>query len=92
MPGSHAAAVRHALFTAGAGSIGNYDRCSFNVHGEGTYRAGEGADPFAGNVGEDHSEPEVRIEVVLPRHRESACVKALLASHPYEEVEAAHEK
>ncbi len=86
VPGSHAAAVRDALFDAGAGSIGNYDRCSFNVRGEGTYRAGEGADPFAGRQGEDHTEPEVRIEVIVPRHRESACVRALLASHPYEEV------
>ena len=86
VPESHAAVVRDALFAAGAGTIGNYDRCSFNVHGEGTFRAGEGADPFAGVIGEDHTESEVRIEVVVPRHRESACVRALLASHPYEEV------
>jgi len=86
VPVSHAVAVRDALFAAGAGNIGNYDRCSFNVQGEGTYRAGEGADPFAGMVGELHSEPEVRIEVVLPAHLKGACIKAMLAAHPYEEV------
>jgi hypothetical protein len=86
VPESHAGAVRDALFAAGAGHTGNYDRCSFNVHGEGTYRAGEGADPWAGTIGNDHSEPEVRVEVVVLRHRVSACVRAMLAAHPYEEV------
>ncbi|MCU0457863.1 MAG: Nif3-like dinuclear metal center hexameric protein [Bacteroidales bacterium] len=86
VPESHAGAVRDALFGAGAGHIGNYDRCSFNLKGEGTYRAGEGADPFAGGVGEYHSEPEVRIEVVLPSHLKGPCVKAMLSAHPYEEV------
>ena len=86
VPESHAVAVRDALFAAGAGSIGNYDSCSFNVRGEGTYRAGEGADPYAGIIGEFHTEPEVRIEVVLPSHLKGTCVKAMLAAHPYEEV------
>ena len=84
VPGTHAVMVRDALFAAGAGHIGNYDRCSFNVKGEGTYRAGEGADPFAGRAGEDHTEPEVRIEAVMPSHLAGACVRALLAAHPYE--------
>jgi dinuclear metal center YbgI/SA1388 family protein len=86
VPVDHAGRVRDALFAAGAGHIGNYDRCSFNAEGEGTYRAGEGADPFAGSPGEDHTEPEVRIEAVMPSHLSSACVRALLAAHPYEEV------
>ena len=86
VPVSHAARVREALFAAGAGHIGNYDRCSFNVPGDGTYRAGEGADPYAGQVGEDHSEPEIRIEAVMPSHLSSSCVRALLAAHPYEDV------
>ncbi len=86
VPVSHAGRVREALFSAGAGHIGNYDRCSFSVDGEGTYRAGEGADPFAGRVGEDHSEPEIRIEAVVPSYLSSSCVRALLEAHPYEEV------
>jgi len=86
VPEAHAGRVRDALFAAGAGHIGNYDRCSFNVHGEGTYRAGEGANPFAGSNGEDHTEAEVRIEAVMPSHLAGACVRALLEAHPYEEV------
>jgi dinuclear metal center YbgI/SA1388 family protein len=86
VPELHAESVRDALFAAGAGQIGNYDRCSFNVKGEGTYRAGTGTDPFAGSIGEDHAEAEVRIEAVMPSHLAGACVRALLAVHPYEEV------
>ncbi len=86
VPEAYAGRVRDALFAAGAGHIGNYDGCSFNVHGEGTYRAGEGADPFAGSIGESHTEPEVRIEVIVPVHLKGACVSAMLAVHPYEEV------
>ncbi len=86
VPVSHAGSVREALFAAGAGHIGNYDRCSFNVTGDGTYRAGEGTDPYAGQVGEDHTEPEIRIEAVMPSHLSPACVRALIMAHPYEEV------
>jgi dinuclear metal center YbgI/SA1388 family protein len=86
VPVSHADRVRDALFAAGAGHIGNYDRCSFSVAGDGTYRAGEGASPFAGKAGEDHSEPEIRIEAVMPSYLSGACVRALLAAHPYEEA------
>jgi dinuclear metal center YbgI/SA1388 family protein len=86
VPVSHADIVRDSLFEAGAGHIGKYDRCSFNIHGEGTYRAGEGAVPYAGTAGEYHTEPEVRIEAVVPGHLAGSCIRALLASHPYEEV------
>jgi hypothetical protein len=86
VPVDYAGKVRDALFEAGAGHIGKYDRCSFNVQGEGTYRAGEGADPFAGVSGADHTEAEIRIEAVMPSHLAGSCARALLAVHPYEEV------
>jgi dinuclear metal center YbgI/SA1388 family protein len=86
VPSAYAVKVREALFAAGAGHTGNYDHCSFNVNGEGTYRAGEGADPFAGETGRDHTEDEIRIEAVMPSHLTVACVRALLEVHPYEEV------
>ena len=85
VPVEHAEEVRKALFEAGCGCIGNYDSCSYNLQGEGTFRALEGANPFCGNVGKLHSEAEVRIETILPAFRKSAVVKALLAIHPYEE-------
>jgi dinuclear metal center YbgI/SA1388 family protein len=85
VPVAHADEVRRALFEAGCGSIGNYDGCSFNVEGRGTFRAGEGTHPFCGEVGEEHHEEEVRIETVVPAHKEGSAVKALLDVHPYEE-------
>ena len=84
VPASHAEAVRQALFNAGAGCIGNYDSCSFNVSGEGSFRAKEGANPFCGEIGDLHTEPEVRIETVLPVRMKSAVIKSLMTVHPYE--------
>ena len=66
VPVSHADIVRNALFDAGCGSIGNYDSCSYNLLGEGTFRAGENSSPYCGEIGELHYEKEIRIETVLP--------------------------
>jgi dinuclear metal center YbgI/SA1388 family protein len=78
--------VLDALADAGAGRIGDYERCSFRVRGTGTFRPGAGADPYSGVVGEDAAEEEYRLEVELPRRRAGAVVAALVAAHPYEEV------
>ncbi|HNN72050.1 MAG TPA: Nif3-like dinuclear metal center hexameric protein, partial [Ferruginibacter sp.] len=86
VPGSHAEQVRSAVFAAGAGHIGNYSECSFNAPGQGTFKAGEGANPFVGHLGERHTEEEVRIEVIFPAWLEKKILIALLAAHPYEEV------
>lgn len=85
-PVKNAEKIRSALFDAGAGSIGNYDQCSYNVEGSGTFRALEGSDPFVGEIGKRHQENEIRIEVVFPATQEQKIVKALKESHPYEEV------
>ncbi|MGQ9619521.1 MAG: Nif3-like dinuclear metal center hexameric protein [Bacteroidales bacterium] len=86
VPVSHADRVRKALFSAGAGVTGNYDMCSFNTEGYGTFRANESASPYTGKKGEFHRENEVRIETILPLHVKNNVVKALLETHPYEEV------
>ncbi|TDH27889.1 Nif3-like dinuclear metal center hexameric protein [Segetibacter sp. 3557_3] len=86
VPQQQAAGVRSALFSAGAGKIGQYAECSFNVSGTGTYKPGEGSNPFVGSIGHLHEENEVRIEVVFPAHLQGAVVKSLLNVHPYEEV------
>ncbi|MGZ3918150.1 MAG: Nif3-like dinuclear metal center hexameric protein [Flavisolibacter sp.] len=86
VPSEKAETLRQALFAAGAGHIGRYAECSFNAEGTGTYRAGEGANPYAGRIGERHNEKETRIEVVYPFHREAEVVRSLLEHHPYEEV------
>lgn len=85
-PADHAAAVRDALFRAGAGHIGNYDNCSFNATGMGSFRALENANPFVGKKNELHFEDEVRIETVFPAYSQSTIIRALLTIHPYEEV------
>ncbi|MEO5571401.1 MAG: Nif3-like dinuclear metal center hexameric protein [Bacteroidia bacterium] len=86
IPGGHLEKVRAAIFSAGAGTIGNYDECSFNAEGTGTFRAGIGADPFVGKIGERHNEKEIRIETVFEAIHQSQIIMALIASHPYEEV------
>jgi len=85
-PRDNADAVRNAIFSAGAGVIGNYDECSFNTGGMGTFRAGKGSDPYVGKIGSSHYEKEERIETVFPAHLEKSIINALIDSHPYEEV------
>ena len=85
-PADKAEQVRNAVFAAGAGHIGKYSECSFNSDGTGTFKAGEGADPYVGEVGERHSERETKIEIVYPFYLENQVVKALIDIHPYEEV------
>lgn len=86
VPMDHAEAVRNALFAAGAGHVGAYDECSFNLEGEGTFRGGQGTNPFVGQLGVRHTEREVRVEVIYPVHKEGAIIRAMRAAHPYEEV------
>jgi hypothetical protein len=85
-PVDQADTVRESIFKAGAGHIGHYDKCSFNISGEGTFRGSEDTNPFAGKKGELHHEKEVRIETIYPVYLENAIVSALLQAHPYEEV------
>ena len=85
VPEAQAESVRNALFNAGAGCIGNYDLCSFNVSGKGTFRAGEQTRPFVGNRHEMHTEPEIRIETIIPVQKRAAVLRTLSAVHPYEE-------
>jgi len=86
VPEEYAEKTRTAIFKAGAGHIGNYDMCSFNQHGEGTFRAGEEANPFVGSKGQIHLEKEIRVESIFPKHLKNAIIKSLIDSHPYEEV------
>lgn len=85
-PQSHLEIIRTALFKAGAGVIGDYDSCSFYAPGNGTFRAKEGCNPYVGEIGKLHSEPEVRIETILPEWIENKVVKAVREVHPYEEM------
>jgi dinuclear metal center YbgI/SA1388 family protein len=85
-PEQHAGTVRAAMFEAGAGHIGNYDNCSFNAKGEGSFRALEGSKPFVGEKGKTHFENEIKIETVVPDFKLRQVVGAMKHTHPYEEV------
>ena len=86
VPVGKADGLRKSLFKAGAGNIGNYDNCSFNILGEGTYRGNENSKPTIGKKGENHSEKETQISVIFETKNESSILKALQENHPYEEV------
>jgi len=79
-------ATRDAVFAAGAGRIGDYERCSWYTVGTGTFLAREGADPAIGEVGTEERVPELRVETIVPLGRAAAVVRALREAHPYEEV------
>ncbi len=85
-PKDHSEKVRDAIFNAGAGRIGNYDCCSYNLEGKGSFRALDGANPFVGKVNNLHFEEEVRIETIFPDYIKHEIIKAMIKAHPYEEV------
>ncbi len=78
-------AVRDAVFAAGAGRIGEYERCSWYAEGTGTFLPGDAADPAIGERGREERTPEFRLETVYPLEREEEVVRALRSAHPYEE-------
>ncbi|MDP5082141.1 MAG: Nif3-like dinuclear metal center hexameric protein [Winogradskyella sp.] len=86
VPKAKAEELRKALFNSGAGSIGNYESCSFNIDGEGTYMGNEDSNPVLGKKGELHTETETSISVTFKSHLESKVLKTLFETHPYEEV------
>lgn len=86
VPHEHVDAVLDGLAAAGAGVIGDYERCSFRVEGTGTFRPNRAASPHTGEVEEDNEVAEARIEMVVPHHRLGAARRALDRAHPYEEV------
>jgi hypothetical protein len=77
--------VRDAVFAAGAGRIGEYERCSWYAEGTGTFVGGDATSPTVGERGVEERVPELRLETVFPADRHDAVVAALRAAHPYEE-------
>ncbi|WP_417445127.1 Nif3-like dinuclear metal center hexameric protein [Joostella sp.] len=86
VPNKNAEALRKALFEAGGGSIGNYEECSFNIKGTGSFKGNEASNPVVGTKGTTHYEEETQIGITFPKHKEGALLKALFNNHPYEEV------
>lgn len=86
VPESHVDHVRDAIFEAGAGHIGEYDKCSYNLKGKGTFRPSEHTNPYSGEIGKLQFEAETRVETVFPVHKEKQVLKRMQETHPYEEV------
>jgi hypothetical protein len=85
VPESHLEAVKTAVFAAGAGRIGDYEHCCWQVEGSGQFRPMAGADPFIGTVGDVERVSEYRVELVCAPEHIRAAVSALKQAHPYEE-------
>ena len=77
VPKSHAEKLRHTILDAGAGHIGEYDQCSFNIEGKGTFRALKNSKPYVGKIGEIHTEDEIRIETIFPPHLQNEILHQL---------------
>jgi hypothetical protein len=86
VPQASLEATRAAVFEAGAGVIGDYERCSWYTTGTGTFLGGEGTDPALGEAGREERVAELRVETVVPESRVLDVVRALAEAHPYEEV------
>ncbi|MCX8472589.1 MAG: Nif3-like dinuclear metal center hexameric protein [Sediminibacterium sp.] len=86
VPVSHSEIILEALFKAGAGEIGNYKECGFNIVGQGFFKATEAATPFIGEIGKRHFKDEAKIEVVFEQFKKDQILHALHQHHPYETI------
>jgi len=86
VPKAEAKSLRQAIFNIGAGTIGNYCNCSFNIEGVGTYKGNKNSNPTKGEKGNTHFEEETQISVTFNKHLESKVLNALFKNHSYEEV------
>lgn len=85
VPSTHLDGVKAAAFSAGAGKIGDYDSCCWQVEGQGQFRPCSGSKPFLGKEGEIEAVAEYRVEMVCASSCIKAAVEAMLQAHPYEE-------
>lgn len=86
VPTADAELLRQALFEVGAGAIGNYDHCSFNMEGTGSFKGNENSNPVIGEKGRTHYEKEIQVNITFARHLEKQVIATLQKVHPYEEV------
>jgi len=86
VPDAATATLRNALFNAGAGDLGNYTHCSFNLKGLGSFNPNENSNPTIGKKGEVHFEEETQLHITFEAAKEKEVLHALFKNHPYEEV------
>ena len=85
VPESHLESTKQAVFAAGAGGIGNYEQCAWQVKGIGQFKPVKGAKPFLGQLEELEQIEEWRVETIVSETHAKQVTQALQASHPYEE-------
>ena len=85
VPAEQLEAVAEAVFRAGAGRIGDYEKCSYRLAGEGTFFGTDSTKPAVGRKGRLEHVPEIRFECVVPAGRVATVVEAMCRAHPYEE-------
>jgi len=84
IPESHKERVKDAMFQAGAGKLGNYDCCSFEVTGLGQFRPLDGSQPYTGTFQQIEYVKEVRVEMICHDTAVNDVIKAMKIAHPYE--------
>lgn len=84
VPAEHVEKVKENMFQAGAGKLGNYDKCAFEYKGTGQFQPLKGSDPFIGTEGEVEKVEEIKVEMICQEKYLSEVVKALIDAHPYE--------
>ncbi|WP_298347684.1 Nif3-like dinuclear metal center hexameric protein [uncultured Dokdonia sp.] len=86
VPHKNAQALAETLFSTGAGSIGHYEECNFQLEGKGTFKGNDKSNPVIGTAGMRHTEAETQINITFEKHLQSKVLKTLFTNHPYEEV------
>lgn len=85
VPPDHCDAVKTAIFEKGAGRLGDYESCAWQVRGQGQFRANDAAQPFMGKIGQLEHIDEMRVECVMRAEVVRSVLEALIAAHPFEE-------
>jgi len=85
VPETHLELVKEALFAAGAGRVGDYDKCAWQTRGTGQFKPGKNSSPFIGSAGELETVVEFKVELVCVEELLAAAIAAMKAAHPYEE-------
>ena len=84
VPETHLENVKKAMFSAGAGTIGNYEQCAWQVKGQGQFKSLSGSNPFLGEIDKLEYVDEYRVEMVVENSKIKWVIQALKESHPYE--------
>ncbi|WP_133135555.1 YqfO family protein [Legionella rowbothamii] len=84
VPASHVSRVKEAVFNAGAGTIGNYSQCAWEVLGEGQFMPLNGSEPFIGQINKVEKVSEYKVEMICASNCIHEVIVALKNAHPYE--------